>query len=418
MTADAAWERHSRQVDRRMALAREWDDLVAEVRKLDGFHDFLQPPPLDSLLRAAEHGPVVVVNVSRWRCDALLVRREGLETVALPGLLADDVSRHVADYLRVLRDDLSAEAGASFSQIIAARRRARQEREAVLRSVMEWLWDVVAAPVLEALRITSAPVDGKSPPRLWWCPTGLLTLLPLHGAGYHAAADGRAVIDRVVSSYTPTLRALDKSSKAAEGQADRSERLLFVGVPDAPDQILLVDDVAREHDFLHARFPGGIKVIEGADATVEEVQAALSSHRWIHLSCHGVQNLDDPSAAGLVLSDGVLTVTRLSSARYTGDFAFLSACRTATGGLSLPDEAITLAAALNYTGYRHVVATLWSVDPAVAADVTEAVYPGLMDGEGRFRPDRAAYAVHDAVRSLRADDRSLDDWLPFTHTGP
>ena len=31
-------------VDRRMALAREWDDLVAQVRKLEGFEDFLMPP--------------------------------------------------------------------------------------------------------------------------------------------------------------------------------------------------------------------------------------------------------------------------------------------------------------------------------------------------------------------------------------
>ena len=109
-------------------------------------------------------------------------------------------------------------------------------------------------------------------------------------------------------------------------------------------------------------------------------------HRWIHLSCHGYQDLRDPSAAGLELSDGTLTVTRLSGARYAGDLAFLSACRTAAGGVDLPDEVITLAAALNYTGYRHVLATLWSVDPAVAADVTMAVYPAMITGGG-FEPD-------------------------------
>ncbi len=31
-------------VDRRMALAREWDELVEKVGKLDGFEDFLKPP--------------------------------------------------------------------------------------------------------------------------------------------------------------------------------------------------------------------------------------------------------------------------------------------------------------------------------------------------------------------------------------
>src|SRR5690242_1142344 len=52
-------------VDRRMALAREWDDLVAQVRRLQGFEDFLLPPKLETLLPAAERGPVVIVNVSR-----------------------------------------------------------------------------------------------------------------------------------------------------------------------------------------------------------------------------------------------------------------------------------------------------------------------------------------------------------------
>jgi CHAT domain-containing protein len=112
-----------------------------------------------------------------------------------------------------------------------------------------------------------------------------------------------------------------------------------------------------------------------------------------------------------------LTITRLSGARYSGELAFLSACRTAAGGVDLPDEVITLAAALNYTGYRHVVATLWSVDPAIAADVTTAVYTEMITGTG-LDPDRSATALHQAVRALRDAGRPLDEWLPFTHTGP
>ena len=82
----------SRTVDRRMALAKEWDDLVEQIRRLDGFEDFLKPPPLERLLPAAEAGPVVIVNVSRWRSDALIVTTNGVEVKTLPGLTPEATS--------------------------------------------------------------------------------------------------------------------------------------------------------------------------------------------------------------------------------------------------------------------------------------------------------------------------------------
>ncbi|WP_103341289.1 CHAT domain-containing protein [Amycolatopsis sp. CA-126428] len=396
-----------------MALAREWEELVDRVRELDGFEDFLRPPPLDSLLGAAANGPVVVVNVSRWRCDALIVRSDGVEPIGLPELTADEVASRTATYLAALRDGVDFAPGMSFTAALEARARARSAREAVLRSTVEWLWDAVADPVLTALGITDAPA--RPTQRLWWCPTGLLTLLPLHGAGHHHAGDGRTVVDRVVSSYTPTLRVL--SRLVGERDAGPAAPLLFVGVPDSPGMLSLTQDVERERDFLRSTFPGGVTVVEGPAATVAAVREQMLGHRCVHLSCHGYQDLNDPSAAGFVLTDGTLTIVRLSAVQYEGDFAFLSACRTAAGGVHLPDEVITLAAALNYSGYRHVVATLWSVDPAVAADMTTAFYPHLMDGDV-FVPARSAVALHAKTREMRDAGILLDDWLPFTHTGP
>lgn len=405
-----------REIDRRIALAREWDELVEQVRQIKGFEDFLRPPPLESLLDAAIGGPVVIVNVSRWRCDALIVTRDGVEVTMLPDLTADEVARRTSMFLGALQGGGPGVRQLSFTAALEARARSLAERDEVLRSTTEWLWDVVADPVLTALNTTCAvsPADQE---RLWWCPTGLLTLLPLHGAGYHQALDGRAVLDRVVSSYTPTLRALAEARKPRPAAPEDARRLLFVGVPEVPDQLQMTEDVAREQAFLERRFPAGVTLLSGGDATVAAVQAQMPRHRWIHLSCHGYQDLRDPSAAGLELSDGTLTITRLSAAQYSGEFAFLSACRTAAGGVDLPDEAITLAAALNYTGYRHVVATLWSVGPAVAADVTTAVYTEMISDSG-FEPGRSAVALHHAVRALRESGRPLDEWLPFTHTGP
>src|SRR5699024_2157591 len=73
--------------------------------------------------------------------------------------------------------------------------------------LLEWLWDVVARPVLDALGFDGPIVDGNWP-RVWWVPTGVLSQLPLHAAGYHTRGGHETVIDRVMSSYASSVKAL------------------------------------------------------------------------------------------------------------------------------------------------------------------------------------------------------------------
>jgi CHAT domain-containing protein len=58
---------------------------------------------------------------------------------------------------------------------------------------------------------------------------------------------------------------------------------------------------------------------------------------------------------------------------YQERFAFLSACHTFTGVLSLADEAIRLASAFQVAGYRHVIATLWWISDPRAPEVADSV---------------------------------------------
>lgn len=424
----------SRMVDRRMALAREWDELVEQVRKLDGFEDFLRPPRVETLLPAAADGPVVIVNVSRWRCDALLVRTGGVDVVGLPGLSLEMVTERTDSYLRVLRQvdravrkvhaarhEVDQQPGiASVRRFTDAKRAltaAVTERDNTLAALLAWLWDEIAGPVLAALGFSSTP-NGPRWPRLWWCPTGPLTLLPLHAAGHHdrAGSAGDSVLDRVVSSYTPTLRALLEARRSSTQQQNTDERLLVVSMPQTAGEMPL-ENVVRERDLLTSLFPR-YTLLEGDDATAAAVLDELPRHRWAHFSCHGGQDLADPSRGGLLLHDRTLTITDISARQHQGDFAFLSACMTAVGGTSLPDEAITLAAALHYTGYRQVIGTMWSVHDDTAADVANLVYTDLT-ATGRFEPAGAAYALHKAIRHLRdVRKEPASVWTPFTHTGP
>jgi hypothetical protein len=380
-------------IDRQMAAALEWDRLVGKAREFD--RSFLRPATAASVLPAARSGPVVVINVTAGRSDALLVRSTGVDSLRLPGLDAREAIHRTLEYLT-----------ASWS-----------EMDGVLNRVLEWLWDVVAEPILSALGFTDRPADQGSWPRMWWCPTGPLTLLPLHAAGRYTSSGAATVLDRVVSSYTPTLRALLSSPDTAQVKPT-PPRMLVVALPETPGQANL-PGVNRERDLLVDRFGDDrTTVLHGVHATRDAVQRNLPLHRWVHFSCHGTQELDSPSEGGLLLHDGRLPIKEFRTREYRGEFAALSACKTAAGGVSLLDEWVTLAAALTYAGYRHVVGTLWSVGDGPALRFFELVYNELCSGS-TFAADRSAFAVRNAVEVLRADAPTRPSlWSPFIHMGP
>lgn len=418
MSADPPGRRGS-IVDRQLARAREWDGLVARVRSLGpGFADFLRPPGLESLLPAVGTGTLAMVNVTRTRCDALLVEASGVRTVPLRDLHADEAGERVSGHIgrldrvdgaaaRVRRTERRALARPSFGSFHdhhtakAHLRAAEEELDAGLLDDLRWLWEAVAAPVLRA----------AGSRRVWWCPTGALGFLPLHAAGHHDGS-GRSVLDRAVPSSAPTLRALARARTETVGGADR----MLVVAPGAGPPL---PQTAAELDLLRGLLPADrLTVVEGADATRARVLGELRDHRWAHFSCHGRQSLLDPSHGGLLLADGVLTVAELGAHRFDGGFAFLSACMTATGGIELADEVITLGAGLHYAGFRHVLATLWSVDAEAASAFAAELFPALVTA-GRLDPARTAGATTAALRRLRdAEPERPSRWAAFTHTGP
>lgn len=256
------------------------------------------------------------------------------------------------------RDEANAlgtsEAIRRYAEAQRARGIAHRAMEQTLPQVMAWLWDVIAEPVLDTLGFTSPPPLDRPWPRLWWCPTGPLSLLPLHAAAHPEADDrqsGRAVLDRVVSSYTPSLRALTEARQDPQ-DARSQDRMLVVALPDTPGQPPL-RHVTDERDLLTTLFPGDRHtLLQGKAATRTNVSRALPSHRYAHLSCHGDQNLTQPLEGGLLLYDGMLTFADVITGHYHGEYAFLSACKTATGGLKLADEVVTIASLRLSRGLR------------------------------------------------------------------
>jgi CHAT domain-containing protein len=147
------------------------------------------------------------------------------------------------------------------------------------------------------------------------------------------------------------------------------------------------------------------------------VAEALPRHSWLHLACHASRNAAAPSRSAISLFDGPLSVADLAGMRLRhADLAFLSACETAAGSPKLPDESIHLAAAIQLLGFRHVIATLWTIQDAPGARIAASVYGRIAQGGGS---DAAGAALHQAVEELR-ESSPADPlrWAAYIHLGP
>ncbi|MFJ4833622.1 CHAT domain-containing protein [Streptomyces sp. NPDC088747] len=395
----------SSDADARMHAARRFDELITEVRALpptDNFPDpgsFLQRESFKRLHGALGDRTVVIINMSRWRCDALIVTTGGVRVVELTDLSQDEVHALCLRYLAVLLHDDKFKA------------------ELAIIGTLRWLWDHITEPILTAL----APAPDR--PRVWWSPTGMLGLLPLHAAGHHHEP-GRSVLDRVRSSYTPTLRILAEGALAPTPTVDD---LLMVEMAETPDWSPLPQARIERQYIETLELDGQRTVLAGPAAGRVAILTNLASARWLHAACHGTQNLAEPASGGLVPYDwqneGLVTVSDVSrawlpSAAHAGEFAFLGACKTAVGGIASADEAITVAAALQASGWRHVIATLWTAYDESAAEITKDVY-GRLVHDGKLHPDRAGEVLDEAVIALRRKNLDVPSkWAPFIHSGP
>ncbi len=420
---------------RRSDTATGFERLIDDIRQLPGFARFLRPVPVEELQAAAGPDPVVLVVVSRFGSYALIMTATGVpQPLPLPDLTPDAVYTQVVEFL-----DALAAAGEATA---ASQREAAEGR---LGGILGWLWDTLAGPVLDRLGITGPPGKGQRWPRLWWCTSGVLSFLPLHAAGHHDTRTDptpATVIDRVVCSYTPTVRALAHARRPRPGAGDDGDgspaqpggQVLVVAMPRTPGASAL-PGAAAETALVRALFPGRVRVLAGEaltghpippptdEATHDGVLAALRDGRWAHFACHGAVDLADPSASRLLLTDHrsrPLTVTDVARLRLDdAELAFLSACSTAQPGDRLSDEAIHLASAFQLAGYRHVVATLWPIGDRHAVNITNTIYTALLADAGNADgAGDVAGAVHTATRRLREawpDDPSV--WASHLHSG-
>ncbi|MFJ8083043.1 CHAT domain-containing protein [Streptomyces sp. NPDC096205] len=390
-------DQRPRTLEQIRRLAKQRDRLLAEVRDLSGMQDLLSPPDVHTLRGRLAGHTAVVVSVAG---SALVVPpdpAQPLQVVPMPGM-SEAAAR---DRVRQLRTALAdaKDLACSFD------RREQAQRE--VHAVLEWLWDTTAAPVLD--RVTAS--------RLWWCPLGVVSQLPLHAAGRHRERSGRTVFDRVVSSYTPSLTALaDVLTTPRPRHADPTA--LVVGVGEAKGHPTLPNAGAEATAV--ARLLRDATVLIDTDAEREAIKKGLLQHEIAHFACHGraVSSTEHPDLGGLLLSKGMITPSFVHDLRTTrAQLAFLSACDTAGADPELLDEPLNLASAFHLAGFRGVIGTLWQTGDNTKT--AEAFYTALTEGSSQpVDLAEAATALNETLRRMRDAYPAVPTrWAAHVHVG-
>ncbi|PPS67856.1 hypothetical protein BV882_34880 [Streptomyces sp. 46] len=378
----------------------ECSDVLASIRRLPGFESFRLPLPTDTSV-GSDPDPTVLINVSGHRSDALVIRagggRDRVEVVPLPGVTPEEVDEQVALWWDPDEADRSAR----------------------LREVQTWLWRQVVGPVLSHLGQGDLPTrPAASWPRLHWCPTGRLTLLPLHAA--LDPVTETCAIDRVVSSYVPSLRMLRQARRrAAESARAGGESITVVAMENTAGQRRL-KATGRAAVGIAASY--GVQPLVNETAVSDRVAVELGRNAWAVITAHTDVAADNPSDSGLLLHDARLSVAEIRARRFgsgrTG--CLLLTCFGGFAGHRFVNEVAHLGTAFQVAGFPHVLSSLMPARDHIAADIARRLFTPSPTGARRHLEQiDPALALHDAVRGIRnLVPREPQLWATYVHFGP
>ena len=392
-----------------------YDELLVKIRQEKGFENFPLTYASDDLnVERNEADPIVYINLNSYRCDAVIMSLKGVSTLALKNVKWDDVFSQ-ATHLYVAQTQLSKDFGMACKKF---------------EQVMLWLWTAIARPVLEALNFNDFISESPRHKRVFWVSSGWLSVFPIHAAGDWTSsrnAEGRSSVqERVVSSYIPSIKALDflrRRSKHLSILIGTGNALL-VGMPETPEMKDSELDTELEltsiSSLLGHDFP--IEKLISPLPTTSDVKSALASCELAHFACHGVAESEDPSRSALRFADwktkpfNVRMLLQMKLERC--HLVVLSACETAANkDILLRDEGLHIAGAFNMAGVPHAVAGMWKIDDEASIALVQGFYKELFQEPSETRYKASTTALHTATEILRVKGLHPIIWGAFVHMG-
>jgi CHAT domain-containing protein len=179
-----------------------------------------------------------------------------------------------------------------------------------------------------------------------------------------------------------------------------------------------IPSVKKELNIVAELFGDQCQQLQNSQASIRNVMEVMQSSAWLHLACHGQQDLDNPLKSALILSDGQLELAEILNIDLPqAKFVYLSACQTAMGDEKLANEAMHLAGGFLTAGFQGAIGTLWNIADRDGPTVAKIVYEVILGDNFIPNVKMAAEGLHLAIQELRMASVPPSRWMPFMHFG-
>ncbi|EXK79186.1 hypothetical protein FOQG_16176 [Fusarium oxysporum f. sp. raphani 54005] len=414
---------------RRQEAVAELDTCLKEIRCVPGHERFMLGQTVAEMQECIAEGSIVVINITDFRSDTIIISCNSLRTIALPELSAPKARLWV---------------GKNWSTKKKSEQRGKNDQ---FLDYLSWLWHACVKHIVTEISASQThPSEGL--PRVWWIGSGLASSMPFHAAGVHARGSKENAYCRMISSYTPSIKALGYAQKQAkraqealvaqdadtETETDTNTMLIAAmptspkgpGDKKTPKNLRGVEEEMREILILTRSH---MRTTAYTHPSADQVLEVLKTCRIAHFACHGTSDISDPSSSGLILQKSAgpsealeqdrLTVQRVSDLRLRyAQIAYLSACSTAENKAArLSDEVIHVVSGFQVAGFPHVVGCLWPAGDSECVEVSKRFY-SLVLQRNQSVINEVASALQKAVMAVRAEDLSMPlNWAQFVHYG-
>lgn len=360
------------------SIRRAWEDYVT-LRRAKGLDLGSAPRDVESIKAASpEQGALVQLCFTAAGSFALIWTRSLVEPmrIDLPQSAWSNIGQ-------LFEGGPSGRAGwiAAYERFLDESSNDAQLEQAIRcwSDVIDGCLSTLGSALFEPLEAALLALGLEPGAPLLICPPGALALLPLSAAVEIVES---SLSERWAVSVSPNAFAATKT----EGVASHAQRTVVLHSPrgDVGSHLPLT---SAEALAIKRLLPASVEVSDDA-LNPSAALAAIKAATHVHIACHGVYDVDNPSRSGLILARGErLTLTRLWAAGFEQSgvrLVFLSCCEGGMTGRTLDsDEFAGLAAALLQLGAGGVIATHWAVFDDTARVFSEGFYRRYLDRDGR-----------------------------------